>query len=197
MFEDIRKKLRKEKIEARESLTKEERDTYSAQIVQRILASSEFQKAQTVMIYRGIRGEVRLNLLEMAKESKGKQFLFPLCLPEREMAALAPFDEEAWQPGSYGIMEPSLERSKNVMPQDIDFIIAPCTSFDETCNRMGMGGGYYDRFLPKCTKAMVAAVAFEIQKADRVPMEPWDKAVDLAFTEKKTYFKNQKVSKNG
>ena len=123
--------------------------------------------------------------------------MFPLCLPERQMIALCPLDDDAWKVGSYGIMEPDVERSRIVMPEDIDLIISPCTVFDEACNRMGMGGGYYDRYLPKCKKAVVAAVAFEVQKAEVVPMETWDRAVDLVITEKKTYFKNQKVSKNG
>ena len=184
-----RQTLRKAKIKAREELHINERNTQSEQIVKRILASKEFQEAKKIMIYRGIGGEVRLNLLEEAKESEGKQFLFPLCLPERQMAALAPKGEDAWRAGSYGIMEPVMEKSELIEPQDIDLILCPCTVFDEDCNRMGMGGGYYDRYLPKCEKAVIAAVAFEVQKADAVPMEPWDKAVDLVFTEKKTYHK--------
>ena len=184
-----RQTLRKAKIQARESLNTNERNRKSQQIAERILASKIFQEAEKIMIYRGIGGEVRLEWLEKARESEGKQFLFPLCLPERQMAALAPKGEDAWQAGSYGIMEPIMEKSELVEPEAIDLIICPCTVFDEDCNRMGMGGGYYDRYLPKCGKAVVAAVAFEVQKAERVPMEPWDKAVDLVFTEKKTYFK--------
>lgn len=189
MCEELRQALRREKIAARDGLTDEERNQLSQKIVERIVALKEFQDAKTVMIYRGIRGEVRLNLIEKAEQSKGKQFLFPLCLPERQMEALAPRGDEAWRAGSFGIMEPVKELSDLVAPEDIDLMICPCTVFDADCNRMGMGGGYYDRYLPKCKKAVVAAVAFEVQKADRVPMEPWDKAVDLVITEKKTYFK--------
>ena len=62
------------------------------------------------------------------------------------MAALAPKGEDAWREGSYGIMEPVMEKSQMVQPEDIDLILCPCTAFDEDCNRMGMGGGYYDRY---------------------------------------------------
>ena len=189
MQSEKRKVLRKEKIAARENLTQEEREARSEKIVERIILSKPFQEAKNIMIYRGIGGEVRLKSLEIAVESKGKQFLFPLCLPKKQMAALAPKGADAWKKGSYGIMEPILEESEVVAPEDIDLIICPCTVFDEECNRMGMGGGYYDRYLPNCTKAVVAAVAFEVQKAEAVPMESWDKAVDLVFTEKKTYSK--------
>ena len=189
MYKDMRRGLRKEKINARENLSVETRDAYSQNIIKRVIDTKEFQEAQVVMIYRGVRGEVRLKSLETMEESKGKQFLFPLCLPERKMAALAPKGEDAWASGSFGIMEPVLEKSDLVQPEDIDFIICPCTAFDEDCNRLGMGGGYYDRYLPNCKKAVVAAVAFEVQKADAIPMEPWDRAVDLVITEKKTYRK--------
>lgn len=189
MNKQERQALRKEKIKARDSLNIEERDALSLQIVERIISSEEFQDAKKVLIYRGIRGEVRLNALEIAEHSKGKQLLFPLCLPKHEMAALLPKDEHAWAKGYAGIEEPILEESVVIAPEEIDFVICPCTAFDEECNRLGMGGGFYDRYLPKCKKAVVGAVAFEVQKADYIPMESWDKAVDVVFTEKKTYRK--------
>jgi len=46
-----------------------------------------------------------------------------------------------------------------------------------------MGGGYYDRFLPRCEKAVVAAVAYELQRVDELEAEPWDVAMDVVFTE--------------
>ena len=52
-----------------------------------------------------------------------------------------------------------------------------------------MGAGYYDRYLPKCTKACVAAVAFEEQKAVRIPVAPWDYPMEYIFTEQTTYTK--------
>lgn len=189
MNKEERTALRKEKIKARDSLTIEGRDALSQKIAERILASKEFQTAKNIMIYRGIRGEVRLDALEIAKESKGKQFLFPLCLPNQKMAALAPCGEDAWAKGYAGIEEPVLEKSVVVLPEDIDLIICPCTVFDVDCNRMGMGGGFYDRYLPECKNAVISAVAFEIQKAEKIPMEPWDRAVDLVFTEEKVYRK--------
>ena len=55
---------------------------------------------------------------------------------------------------------------------------------------MGMGAGFYDRYLAKCVNAHIAAVAFEVQKADCIPMEPWDKPMEMVFTEAGTYYKN-------
>ena len=52
---------------------------------------------------------------------------------------------------------------------------------------MGMGGGFYDRFLPQCVHAAVFAVAFEVQKAKVLPAEAWDVPMDIVFTENAAY----------
>ena len=103
------------------------------------------------------------------------------------MIALVPRDEGAWAKGAYGILEPVWERALEITPQDIDLVICPCTVFDAACGRMGMGAGYYDRYLPKCSRAVIAAAAFEVQKAEYVPMEPWDRAMGMVFTEMCVY----------
>ncbi len=215
--------LRKSKIQARDNLSVGKRRELSQKIVERILASQEFRTAKTVMIYKGIRGEVRLEALEEAVRQQNlvaakqqnlmatkqqqmialkretqqascmveeKRLVYPYCISKSEMIALLPEDEEAWQTGRFGIQEPIWERSVEIAPEDIDMVICPCTAFDEQGHRMGMGGGYYDRYLEKCTHAVIAAVAFECQKADHVPMEAWDKSMDMIFTEDMTYRKS-------
>ena len=182
-----RKELRRKKILARNSYSETERQELSCQIVEHILTSPEFQPAKNIMIYKGIRGEVRLEALEEACSAQEKQLLYPLCISDSEMIALLPADETAWAPGYCGILEPILERSVEILPEEIDMVICPCTVFDEQGGRMGMGAGFYDRFLPKCTKAIVAAVAFECQKAEEIPLEDWDVRMDLIYTEKTTY----------
>ena len=95
--------------------------------------------------------------------------------------------QTAWKKGAFGIIEPVREYSSEISPEELDMVICPCTVFDEQGGRMGMGAGYYDRYLKKCTNACVAAVAFEIQKTDHVPMEEWDVRMDMVFTEREVY----------
>lgn len=184
-----RKWLRKSKIRARDALDKETREQLSGQIVKQIVASDEFQQAQTVLIYRATRGEARLEMLETAPESKGKRLVFPLCISNTEMIALQPDSEDAWVPGYCGIMEPVQEMSTLIRPEEIDLVLCPGTVFDGQCNRMGMGAGFYDRYLEKCVNAKVALVAFECQKVDQVPVDSWDKPMEIIFTESSTYRK--------
>ena len=103
------------------------------------------------------------------------------------MIALHPSDSNAWIKGHYGIWEPDPAQSELISPEGIDLVICPCTVFDENCYRMGMGAGYYDRYLKKCIHAKAVAVAFECQKAPRVPAAPWDCCMEKIFTEDAVY----------
>ena len=201
MNQQERQNLRKSRIAARDALSAEDRDRLSKSIVSRILASPVFRQAKTILIYKGIRGEVRLEALEEAvsagvaspsEEAVGadfaeKRLVYPLCISKTEMIALEPQGEDSWKDGYCGIREPVREKSVEIRPEEIDLVICPCTVFDEAGGRMGMGAGFYDRYLPRCTNAHIVAVAFEAQKADCVPMEPWDRPMDLVFTEKAVY----------
>lgn len=184
---DLRARLRREKIQARDRLDPAVREALSRRIVQRIVSCPAFQRAGTVLIYRAIRGEVRLTALETAAEAAGKRLAYPRCTGAREITAYLPGGPEAWAPGCFGILEPVPGLSEPIPPEELDLVICPCTVFDERCGRMGMGGGFYDRYLPRCTNAPAACVAFEVQKAPRVPMAAWDRFTDLVLTEQAVY----------
>ena len=186
-----RKALRKEKIAAREALSPEERAEKSRAICANILQTPEYAKAKTVFIYKFVKGEVQLKALEEANEAlpaaERKTFLYPLCIEDRQMLAIEPgsadMGSDAWKKGAFGIPEPVLEMGRVIPPEEIDLVVSPCSSFDESGMRLGMGGGYYDRYLPKCTKADVMLVAYECQGCEAVPAEPWDVPVPCIVTE--------------
>lgn len=177
--------LRKEKIQARNNLASVERKQFSEQIVEQILLMDAYKKAQNIMIYKSVKGEVDLSALEIAAKQNGKRLFYPLCISKTEMIALE--TQDAWKKGTYGIMEPIREHSTEIVPDELDMVICPCAVFDESGGRIGMGAGYYDRFLLKCTNACFIAVAFEIQKSQHVPLETWDIKMDFIVTENKIY----------
>ena len=192
---EIISSLRKAGKAARKSLAPEARHEKSKKIVERILKSEEFAEAKIIMIYKAFGGEVELDALEDAiaannEYAASKRLVYPLCVSKTEMIALQPQGNDAWMSGSYGITEPVREKSVEIAPEDIDLIICPCTSFDEECNRIGMGGGYYDRYLAKCGKTKIVAVAFEAQKAENIPRAEWDRPMQKVFTEDAVYEKD-------
>ncbi len=193
--QNIRAQIRNEKKKMRLNQPLELQIKKSNNIVNKILTLPEFQKAKNILIYNAIKGEVRLDSLinavdmynKKAPASVRKTLLFPLCISNTEMIALAPQDSNAWVTGAYGITEPDRNRSTLYQPEDIDLAICPCTVFDEDCNRMGMGAGFYDRYLPKCINASIISVAYEFQKVDHVPVDEWDKPMGKTVTEEQIY----------
>ncbi|MBQ9459186.1 MAG: 5-formyltetrahydrofolate cyclo-ligase [Oscillospiraceae bacterium] len=181
--------LRRRCIASRDALTEAERRERSAAICKKLLDDPAYRDARTVMLYKAVRGEARLEALEAANAATGKKrFVYPLCAAGNRMFAVAPqstdTDAPGWKRGAFGIWEPDASHGELVPPEEIDLVICPCAGFDGAGNRLGMGGGFYDRFLPLCKNARVYAAAFEAQRLERVPAEPWDVPMEKVFTER-------------
>ena len=90
-------------------------------------------------------------------------------------------EDTALVKGAYGIMEPSNEEP-TIDASEIDLIILPCVSCDRSCNRLGHGAGYYDRYLAK-TDAKLMALCAEKLMSDEIPMDDFDVPLDAVITE--------------
>ena len=94
---------------------------------------------------------------------------------------------DGWEVGQYGIRTPILSRSEILLPEALDLVLVPCTAFDADCFRVGMGKGYYDRFLPRCTHAGKIGIAFEAQRVARAAVDGHDQRLDAYVTERGIY----------
>lgn len=183
----FRKWLRSHKIHARDALPASQRAEKSEAIVRQILASPEFARAKNILIYAAVRGEVSLQSIKTPAAEQNKRIAYPLCISKTEMKAYVPKDASSWKEGAYHIPEPIPEKSEEMKPEEIDLVICPLTAFDARAQRMGMGAGYYDRFLLKCTHADIIGAAFEVQKTEQLPTDDWDKPMDAIYTELRRY----------
>ena len=85
----------------------------------------------------------------------------------------------------YGIPEP--DQNKLVYP---DILLVPLVAFDYKRFRLGYGGGYYDRYVSKMKKKknlITIGLAFDFQKVKRLPVNKFDKKIDIVITNKKIY----------
>lgn len=90
-----------------------------------------------------------------------------------------------WVFGSYGIPEPRAELPA-AKPSSLDLILVPGVVFDERGGRIGMGAGYYDRYLARAPGALRVGFAFDFQvRKESIPQAPWDAKMDLIVTEKR------------
>lgn len=157
----------------------------SVALCERIAALPGYRAAQRILIYLAMPGEVTVETLLCLPGSEAKQFYVPRCAPKRRLA-IHPYvpGETPLRSGPFGIREPDANRVPEANPADLDLVIVPAVLLSETCDRLGHGGGYYDRFLPKlpatCLKLGVLPDALVLPS---LPRDPWDVPLDAVLTE--------------
>ena len=179
--------LRKLALSKRNSSDEQYRTKAGVSIAEKILKLPEINKAETIMCYSSFRSEVPTGAIVSALEALGKKLCFPVCGKNGLMQAWHPHNKDCWRSGMMGICEPDVEKSELIDPAQIDIVICPMVAFDGERRRMGYGGGYYDRYLPKCKKALRIGVAFEMQRFEQLITEKYDCPMDIIVTEENIY----------
>lgn len=164
-------------------MTAEEIEEKSSRILDRLYQEPCFLNANTLYCYVSYNQEVMTKpILELALEA-GKRVAVPKVLgKEMEFIYLNSLDELT--SGYQGIEEPTGEE---IASEKEVLMILPGLAFDENGNRVGYGGGFYDRYLDKYkqTHFTKLAVAFDFQVMDCLEMEACDKQVDVILTEER------------
>lgn len=170
----------------RQALSGEERQRCSRAICQALTGLEGLQAAGCILSYRATEEETDLSEFHRWALERGKRLAFPVSRGLGQMEAWEPQRPDSWRRGRYGIWEPIPEQSLFVEPQELDAVILPCVGFDGRGGRLGHGGGYYDRYLPRCPQALRILVAFEAQRLEVVAMEEYDQRADILVTEQGT-----------
>lgn len=161
-------------IKRRNALCKEEHEHYSRVICERV----QRMLHGTVALYRAAGSEVDLSFLDAG----GLRFCLPVCRGD-ELQFYHVDSNTVYQKSSFGIWEPV--NAQPVKKQEMDILLVPLVAFDEACNRMGHGRGYYDRYLSDCT-AKAIGIAFECQK-DTLRLHAHDVPLDMIVSEQQIY----------
>ena len=164
----------------------EDRKQKSRVIQKKLWRHPSFLNASTVCFYVALPMEV--NTHPMIKESlkMGKKVLVPsvdLENKELKLKEIRDFREDL-APGALGILEP-VSTSKKADARDVECCVVPGLAFDGHANRLGRGGGYYDRLLEKLPEnAAKIGLAFSFQVLPKIPLENCDRPLDIVLTEK-------------
>lgn len=154
---------------------------FSEKILKRLEETELFRQASCIALYHAIPGEVQTaGFIE--KWFDKKQLLLPLVIGDD--LRLLPYEGyDSLIPGAFGILEP--KNTETTVPEsDVDLIIVPGVAFDCQLNRMGRGKGYYDRLL-STLQAPKIGICFNFQLQESIPVESFDKKMDMVITENK------------
>ena len=177
--------MRKTVISSRDALSIETRKAKDESILRRLLTLPEFTKAGTILFYASFRSEV--DTMQLLRQSllEGKTVVLPrVDTSSTSLVLYSIRSMEDLAPGCYGILEPAVNEDRNVHDVSIDLMIVPGVAFDEHCNRLGYGKGYYDRLL-FLKKAPAVALAYEEQILDSIPADAHDIKMDKVITDKR------------
>jgi len=183
-----RQQLRRQLLAKRMGIAPADRRRLSEQIVNTLTALPIFQQSQTVLIYCSYRSEVEtLVLLQRCLEA-GKTVCVPLTVPAHSRLLAVAIDDPLTDlgPGYLGIPEPlpHLVESREIGADRLEAVVIPGAVFDRNGNRLGYGGGYYDRFLTQGTPgALRIGLAYSGQLVQTLPALDHDVPLDLLVTE--------------
>ncbi len=165
--------------------------TASRAVCETILRSPLLLSCRRAALYRAVGNEVNLALLETRLTSLGRAGALPVlkpkglpvglyfqhCLPDTPMCV-----------NRFGIPEPCFDPRMRIGPRFLGVVFMPLLGFDRQGNRLGMGGGFYDRSLAfkhraNGTRPLLVGVAFDCQRVEALAVNTWDVAMDAVVTE--------------
>ena len=179
-----KQRLREERLAAREALSEQERSVLDDRITQKLLATSEYAEATTVLTYVSVSSEVSTRMFIEGALRDGKTVAVPRCLPGHclEFVAIASLDQLIAAP--FGLLEPPIELPALTEGQmDASICIVPALLVDTKGYRLGYGAGFYDRFLSTYPGKKICLAYQQNLIRTTLPHTAFDVAVDMVITE--------------
>lgn len=181
-----KKTQRKRVLNRRDSLTEEERKQWSFDITERVKKCLFYKQAEYVLSYASFRSEVETKSLNNAVMRDGKKLYLPKTYPDTgEMKFFRVKSLSMLRRGYKGIFEPEEtgESFEGILDGRV-LMIMPGVAFDSRGNRLGYGGGYYDRYLGKYGERIDCRVmiAYHIQKEQQIICDNLDIKPDFIIS---------------
>jgi 5-formyltetrahydrofolate cyclo-ligase len=198
MSNSTKDKIRTILLDKRSQLTKQEQHEKSECIVKNIKQSELFIQASNIAFYHSVRGEADPSGLANKNTNRQKQFYLPVLSTDKKQGLIfASINQNTqYKNNQFLIPEPIVKPSDYSNAETLDIVIMPLLGFDLKGNRLGMGGGYYDRCLAfkksNIKKPILLGFAYDFQQVDLLSAEPWDIGLDAIATESQFIHFNNK-----
>ena len=183
MNKEEKKILRNKILIIRNSLDKEVKEAMDDKIYNKLITSDLYIKAKNIFIYLSFGSEIQTNNIITKALRDGKEVYIPKVYKKNKLmkaVRLKSFDD--LKENSMGILEP-IDDSNYIDKREIDLILVPGVVFDLNGNRIGYGGGYYDRYLQDIKEIRNKVVlAYDLQIVDSINPDIHDIAFDYIIT---------------
>ena len=182
MLEQEKIALRKALRRQRAQLTREQVAAASAAVARQILACDAFRKAKSVMGFLAFGKELGVDVVLTAALAMGKTVAVPHIVSATSFVPVRLQNMQDFDLDRYGIrtVRPPLE---GLAPEGLDLVLVPGVAFGKDGSRMGMGAGYYDRFLPQAKQAVTMGVAYDCLMQESLPCDEHDVKMQLLVSE--------------
>jgi 5,10-methenyltetrahydrofolate synthetase len=179
--------LRKKYLALRDELTATEREEKSQAIIEKLQALDSYKEAEIILTYIDHGSEVQTSALAEKILSNKEKRLFCPKVKGKELTFYEITDLKQLKPGYKGIKEPpdtTPPFDAALLDQHTCLLLVPGLAFSKKRERLGSGGGHYDRFLEAYPALPTAALAYTCQLTKTLPTEEGDVKVDTILTEK-------------
>lgn len=180
-----KRRLRQEIKERLKTLSEEECQKADREIGERLFGLEAWREAKVVFCYVSTGREVDTSAIIARALEEGKRVGVPLCTAPGVMEVRQIEGMESLIPGFYGIPEPKRD-CPLIEPEEIHLAVVPGLSFTADGFRLGYGGGYYDRYLPR-VGGLKLALCREKCLSSHLPTESHDMPMDGVLTENSTF----------
>ncbi len=191
---DLSSKLRQSLRAQRRALSLHEQRQHSEALCQRLIRTRHYRNSRHIACYLANDGEIDpMPLIEHAW-LMNKTVYLPVLSPLQNKLYFAPYYENSsMRLNRFNIPEPDCAPSQWKTARQLDLLLLPLVAFDAQGNRMGMGGGFYDRSLAYLRhrqywhKPYLLGLAHELQKVEKLEVQSWDIPLNGIVTERQCY----------
>jgi len=186
--------IRREKRALRQALSPTIQHQHSQALCSQIIREKIYRNAKTIGCYLTNDGEIDPHLIVEHTWFLGKEVYLPILSPLKNQLYFAPYKTNSKLTlNRFNIPEPICKPSQWKTARQLDLLLVPLVAFDVNGNRIGMGGGFYDRSLAHLKhrqywkKPQLIGLAHECQKVDSLNVENWDIPLGQIITETQRY----------
>lgn len=191
-----KQKIRERYLARRNELSTGEREEKSREIMQKLKSLAVFQNAKEVLVYVDYRSEVQTKALIGSLLSEGSKRVFVPKVAGMDILFYEITSMEQLESGYQGILEPigGMDGFEDgAHEKEACLMLLPGSVFDRSCNRMGYGKGFYDRYMARFPWLYGIGLSFECQIAPSLPCETHDYRPELIVTEKGIYERRENM----